>query len=293
MGLDRTFTERDAKLVVPGNLTAEQKTAWSAYYEPRNAKYAAAAPTGRDLVKWRYQRYMHDYLACVKAVDENVGRVLDYLDKNDLTKNTVVILSSDQGFYLGEHGWFDKRWLFEESLRSPLLMRWPGVIKPGTTSSELVSLLDFSSTFLDIAQAPPMEGVHGRSLVPIMKGETPADWRKSHYYHYYEFPVPHRVRPHYGVITDRYKLIHYYKPDVDDWELLDRQKDPLETRSFYNDPEYADTVKELKAEIVRLQKQFGETVPPPRFTHGNKAFDNEPQPPEQPKKKGKGKKKAE
>jgi len=138
-----------------------------------------------------------------------------------------------------------------------------------------------------------MEGVHGRSLVPIMKGETPADWRKSHYYHYYEFPVPHRVRPHYGVITDRYKLIHYYKPDVDDWELLDRQKDPLETRSFYNDPEYADTVKELKAEIVRLQKQFGETVPPPRFTHGNKAFDNEPQPPEQPKKKGKGKKKAE
>jgi arylsulfatase A-like enzyme len=222
-----------------------------------------------------------------------VGRVLDYLDKIDLTKNTVVILSSDQGFYLGEHGWFDKRWIFEESLRSPLLMRWPGVIKPGSTSSELVSLLDFSSTFLDIAQAPPMEGVHGRSLVPIMKGETPADWRKSHYFHYYEFPVPHRVRPHYGVVTDRYKLVHYYAPDVNDWELLDRQKDPLEVKDFYTDPSYADTVKELKAEIIRLQAQFGETVPPPRFTHGNKAFDNEPQPPEQPKKKGKGKKKAE
>jgi arylsulfatase A-like enzyme len=292
MGIDRTFTERDAKLVVPGNLTEEQKKAWNAYYEPRNAKYAAAAPTGRDLVKWRYQRYMHDYLACVKAVDENVGRVLDYLDKNDLAKNTVVILSSDQGFYLGEHGWFDKRWIFEESLRSPLLARWPGVIKPGSTNNQLTSLLDFASTFLDIAQAPMMEGMHGRSLVPLMKGETPADWRKAHYYHYYEFPVPHRVRPHYGVITDRFKLIHYYAPDVNDWELLDREKDPLEVKDFYSDPAYSETVKELKAEITRLQKQFGETVPPPRFTHGNKAFDNEPQPPEQPKKgKGTGKKK--
>lgn len=293
MGIDRTFTERDAKLVMPGNLTAEQKTAWNAYYEPRNAKYAAAAPTGRDLVKWRYQRYMHDYLACVKAVDENVGRVLDYLDKNDLTKNTVVMLSSDQGFYLGEHGWFDKRWVFEESVRTPFLARWPGVIPAGSSNAQLTSLVDLASTFTDMAGAPPMEGLHGRSLVPIMKGETPADWRKSHYYHYYEYPVPHRVRPHYGVITDRYKLIHYYKPDVDDWELLDRQKDPLETKSFYNDPEYADTVKELKAEILRLQKELGETMPPPRFAHGNKAFDNEPQPPEQPKKKGKGKKKAE
>jgi len=292
MGIDRTFTERDAKLVMPGNLNEEQKKAWNAYYEPRNAKYREAAPAGRDLVKWRYQRYMHDYLACVKAVDENVGRVLDYLDKNGLTENTVVILSSDQGFFLGEHGWFDKRWIFEESLRTPMLVRWPGVIKPGTSTSQIVSHIDFASTFLDISKCENLPDVHGRSIVPLMKGETPADWRKSLYYHYYEYPVPHRVRPHYGVITDRYKLIHYYKPDVDDWELLDRQKDPLEVKSFYNDPEYADTVKELKAEILRLQAEVKETMPPPRFTHGNKAFENEPQPPEQPKGKAGGKKKV-
>lgn len=288
MGLDRTFTERDAKLVFPPTMNAEQKKAWDDYYGPRNAKFLAAAPTGHDLVKWRYQRYMHDYLACVKAVDENVGRVLDYLDKNDLAKNTVVILSSDQGFYLGEHGWFDKRWIFEESLRAPLIVRWPGVIQPGSTCDKIVSPVDFASTFLEIAGAPPMEGVHGRSFVPLMKGETPADWRKSLYYHYYEFPVPHRVRPHYGVITDRYKLVHYYMPDVDDWELLDREKDPQELKSFYNDPAYADTVKELKAEILRLQSEVKETMPPPRLSHGNRAFDGEVNPPVIRPKKGPG-----
>ena len=294
MGIDRTMTERDVKLVAPGNLTPAQRKQWDVYYEPRNAKYRAAVPAGRDLVKWRYQRYMHDYLACVKAVDENVGRVLDYLDKNGLAENTVVMLSSDQGFYLGEHGWFDKRWIFEESLRTPLMVRWPGVIKPGTSTGKIVSLLDFASTFLDIAGAENLPDVHGRSLVPIMKGETPADWRESLYYHYYEFPVPHRVRPHYGVITDRYKLVHYYKPDVDDWELLDREKDPLEVKSFYNDPAYADTVKELKAEILRLQAEVKETMPPPRSAHGRKAFEGEVNPPEQPKKgKAGGKKKAE
>ncbi len=296
MGIDRTMTDRDVKLVAPGNLTPEQRKQWDAYYEPRNAKYREAAPTGRDLVKWRYQRYMHDYLACVKAVDENVGRVLDYLDKNGLAENTVVILSSDQGFYLGEHGWFDKRWIFEESLRTPLMVRWPGVIKPGSTNGRIVSLIDFASTFLDIAGAPNLSDVHGRSLVPLMKGETPADWRKSLYYHYYEYPVPHRVRPHYGVITDRYKLVHYYKPDVDDWELLDREKDPQEVKSFYNDPEYADTVKELKAEILRLQAEVKEDMPPPRSAHGRKPFDGEENPPEQPKKGNAGgpkKKKAE
>lgn len=293
MGIDRTMTDRDVKLMAPGNLTPEQRKQWDVYYEPRNAKYRAAVPAGRDLVKWRYQRYMHDYLACVKAVDENVGRVLDYLDKNGLAENTVVMLSSDQGFYLGEHGWFDKRWIFEESLRTPLMVRWPGVIKPGSSSGKIVSLLDFASTFLDIAGAENLPDVHGRSLVPIMKGETPSDWRTSLYYHYYEFPVPHRVRPHYGVITDRYKLVHYYTPDVDDWELLDREKDPLEVKSFYSDPAYAGTVRELKAEILRLQAEVKETMPPPRFTHGRKAFEGEVNPPEQPKKgKGGGKKKA-
>ena len=295
MGIERTMTDRDLKLVPPGNLNADQRKYWNDYYGPRNEKYRAANLTGKELVKWRYQRYMHDYLACVKGVDENIGRVLDYLDKEGLAENTLIILSSDQGFFLGEHGWFDKRWIFEESLRTPLLVRWPGVVKPGTTSPQIVSLIDFASTFLEVAGQPAMPDVHGRSLVPLLKGETPADWRKSLYYHYYEFPVPHRVRPHYGVITDRYKLVHYYKPDVDDWELLDSKTNPEETRNFYNDPAYAETVKELKAEILRLQTEVKETMPPPRAAHGRRAFDGEPNPPPQPqgKGKGKGKKKAE
>jgi arylsulfatase A-like enzyme len=296
MGLDRTFTERDAKLVPPANLTPDQLKYWNDYYEPRNAKFREANLSGKELVRWRYQRYMHDYTACVKAVDESVQRVLAYLDEQGLAENTVVMLSSDQGFYLGEHGWFDKRWIFEESLSTPFLVRWPGVAKPGTTDKHIVSLLDLAQTFLDLAGQPQPADMQGRSLVPLFKGEAPADWRKSFYYHYYEYPVPHRVRPHYGVITDRYKLIHYYKPDVDDWELLDREQDPQETRSFYNEPAYAGTVKELKAELQRLQAEVKETLPPPRFTHGNKTWEGEPTPAEgaTPKKgRGKAKKKAE
>lgn len=289
MGIDRTFTERDAKLVPPPGLTPEQLTQWNAYYEPRNQKYREANLTGKELVKWRYQRYMHDYLACVKSVDEAMTKLLDYLDKEGLAENTVVIMSSDQGFYLGEHGWFDKRWIFEESLRTPFMARWPGVTPAGSSNGRIVSLLDMAQTFLDIAGLPQPADMQGRSIVPLLKGETPADWRKSLYYHYYEYPVPHRVRPHYGVITDRYKLVHYYTPDVDDWELLDRETDPLEVKSYYNDPAYADTVKELKAELTRLQAEVKETVPPPRFTHGNKAFDGEPEPPVPAKGQGKGK----
>lgn len=290
MGIDRTFTELDAKLKTPNGLTDEQEKAWNAYYAPRNEAFLKAKLSGSELVRWRYNRYMHDYLACVKAVDESVGRLLDYLDQEGLSKNTVVMLSSDQGFYLGEHGWFDKRWIFEESLKTPFLVRWPGVTKPGTRTSQIVSLIDFAETFLDIAGQPIPSDMQGRSIVPLCKGETPADWRKSLYYHYYEFPVPHRVRPHYGVITDRYKLVHYYKPDVDDWELLDRQADPLETKNFYNDPAYASQVKELHAELDRLRVEVDETGIPPRTAHGNMAFEGEESkanPPAGKKRKGK------
>ena len=227
---------------------------------------------------------MHDYLGCVKAVDENVGRLLEFLEQEGLADNTIVVCASDQGFYLGEHGWFDKRWIFEESLRTPLLVRWPGVTKPGSVNTDIVSLLDVAETFLDIAGIEVPADMQGRSLVPLCKGETPADWRKSLYYHYYEFPVPHRVRPHYGVITERYKLVHYYKPDVDDWELLDREKDPLEVKNFYTDPAYAETVKELQAELQRLRTEVKETDTPPRSAYGNQPFDNEPQPPAAAKK---------
>lgn len=278
MGLDRTFTELDAKLKPAPNMNAEQLKVWNAYYEPRNAAFLAANLKGKDLVRWRYQRYMHDYLACVKAVDENIGRLLDFLKAEGLAENTVVICSSDQGFYLGEHGWFDKRWIFEESLRIPLMVRWPQVTKPGSVNRNIVSLLDFAETFLDIAGVSVPADMQGRSLVPLCKGDTPADWRKSLYYHYYEFPVPHRVRPHYGVITDRFKLVHYYKPDVNDWELLDREKDPLEVKNFYSDPAYAATVKELHAEVDRLRREVQETGEPPRSAYGRQPFANEPQP---------------
>ncbi len=290
MGIDRTFTDTDAKLKTPSNLTEEQLKVWNAYYEPRNEAYRKANLKGKDLVRWRYNRYMHDYLACVKALDENIGRMLKCLEEEGLADNTLVICSSDQGFFLGEHGWFDKRWIFEESLRSPLMARWPGVIKPGSVNNNIVSLLDFAETFLDVAGLEIPKEMQGRSLVPLCKGTPPADWRKSLYYHYYEFPVPHRVRPHYGVITDRYKLVHYYKPDVDDWELLDRVKDPLEVKNFYADPTYAVTVKELHAELNRLRIEVDETGDPPRIAHGNQAFDNEPSKAEKPSKGKKAKK---
>ncbi|QDT54058.1 Arylsulfatase [Caulifigura coniformis] len=282
MGIDRTFTDLDAKLVVPGSLNEEQKAEWNKYYEPRNEEFRKQNLSGRDLVRWRYNRYMHDYLGCVKAVDENVARLLDFLDKEGLAENTIVVFSSDQGFYLGEHGWFDKRWIFEESLKTPLLVRWPGLTKPGSSTKEIVSLIDFAETFLDAAGIESPAEMQGRSLKALCAGQTPADWRKSLYYHYYEYPVPHRVRPHYGVITDRYKLIHYYKPDVNDWELLDREKDPLEVKNFYNDPAYAETVKKLHAEVERLKVEVKETEAPPRQAYGNRPFEGEPVKPGQP-----------
>ncbi len=282
MGLDRSFSELDAKLRPSANMTEEQLKGWNAYYEPRNDAFRKAKLTGKDLVRWRYNRYMHDYLACVKAVDESVGRMLEALEQEGIAQNTVVICSSDQGFFLGEHGWFDKRWIFEESLRSPLMVRWPGVIKPASVNGNIVSLLDFAETFLDLAGTKVPADMQGRSMVPLFRGEVPADWRKSLYYHYYEFPAPHHVRPHYGVITDRYKLIHYYKPDVNDWELLDRQADPLEVKNFYQAPEYAQTVKDLHVELNRLREEVRETGEPPREAFGNQAFEGEPKPAPKP-----------
>ena len=177
-------------------------------------------------MKWKYQRYAKDYLRCVAAVDDNVGRVLDHLDKTGLAENTVVIYASDQGWYLGEHGYYDKRWMYEESFKTPLMVRWPGVIKPGgDNGDDFVSNLDFAQTFLDIAGVTEIpDPMQGASLVPIFKGETPADWRKSFYYHYYEFPGAHSVRRHYGVRMGKHKLIRYY--NTDEWELFDLDADP-------------------------------------------------------------------
>lgn len=256
MTLEKTFTKTDSKEIAPRSLDAEQRKVWDAYYEPRNEAFRQANLTGKELVRWRYQRYLHDYLGTVKAVDEAVGQLLKYLDDEGLAENTMVILSSDQGFYLGEHGWFDKRWIYEESLTTPLFVRWPGVTQPGTRSGALVSILDFPETFLDAAGVPVPADMQGRSLRPVLAGQTPANWRKSFYYHYYEFPAVHSVRRHYGVVTDRYKLFHFYEPDMNYWTLMDREKDPLELKNVYDDPAYAETRKTLHAELARLRTEL-------------------------------------
>jgi len=248
----------DNKLVTPRDLTPEAAKIWNAYYAPRNEAFKKQNLTGKELIAWKYNRFMHDYLACVKGVDDNVGRILKYLDDTGLATNTIVVYSSDQGFFLGEHGWFDKRWIFEESARTPLLVRWPGQIKPGNVNTDLVSHLDLAETFLEAAGVPIPDRMQGRSLLPIFSGTTPADWRKAFYYHYYEYPGPSHVRPHYGVITDRYTLAHFYTPDVDYWELFDRQKDPQEMKSIFGDPAYADVQKDLLNEVTRLRKEFKE-----------------------------------
>jgi arylsulfatase A-like enzyme len=248
--------EDDMKLYPPADLNPEQQKAWDAYYEPRNAAFRAAHLQGRALVEWKYQRYMHDYLACLRSVDEDVGRVLDYLKAHDLVDNTIVVYSSDQGFFLGEHGWFDKRWIFEESLRAPLLVRWPAVIRPGATNAALVSNLDFAETLLDAAGMTIPNEMQGRSLMPLFRGELPSDWRTSFYYQYYEYPVPHRVQPHYGVVTDRYKLVKFYGPGENYWELFDLAKDPHEMRSVFAEPSYAAVRTQLTSELARLRTQL-------------------------------------
>ena len=227
-----------------------------AYYEPRNEKYRQNKPQGRDAIRWKYQRYRHDYLGCIKAVDESVGRVLQFLDDEKLTDNTIVVYASDQGFFLGEHGWFDKRWIFEESLRTPFMVRWPGVTPAGSVNADLVSNVDFAQTFLEAAGVTAPADMQGRSLVNVLHGQTPSDWRKSFYYHYYEYPVPHRVRPHYGVVTDRYKLLRVYGPDTDYWELFDRKSDPHELKSVFGESAYAETQRELTAELARLRTEL-------------------------------------
>lgn len=257
MTIAKTMTlDSDCKLTAPGGLSPEQRKQWDAYYEPRNEAFRAKQLSGRALTEWKYNRYLHDYLGCIKAVDDNVGRVLKYLDDTRLATNTIVIYASDQGFFLGEHGWFDKRWIFQESARTPFLVRWPGVVKPGSVNDEMVANIDVAGTLVEAAGLPVPDRIQGRSLMPLLQGRTPSDWRAAFYYHYYEFPVDHRVRPHYGIITKRYTLAHFYAPDVDYWELFDREKDPGEMKSVFSDPAYAVTRKELEQELARLRKEL-------------------------------------
>ncbi|MBX3738500.1 MAG: sulfatase [Candidatus Didemnitutus sp.] len=260
MMIANTLNDVDLKFAPPARLTAEQRREWDAYYGPRNETFRAANLQGRDLVRWKYQRYMHDYLACIRSVDEGVGRLLDYLDREGLAGNTIVVYSSDQGFFLGEHGWFDKRWIFEESARTPLLVRWPALAKAGGVVRDIVSNVDFAETFLDAAGVAVPAGMQGRSFVPLLRGERPTDWRTAFYFQYFEYPAFHRVRPHYGVVTDRYKLVHFPAPPdrngEDYWELFDLGLDPHEMTSVFGQERYAEMQKELMADLSRLRREL-------------------------------------
>lgn len=238
-------------------LTPEERASWDSVYKPINEDFKIKYPTMNDstLTVWKYQRYMQDYLGTIASVDDNVGRLLDYLDEEKLADNTMVIYTSDQGFYLGEHGWFDKRFMYNESFKTPLLIKWPNKITPGTTEDEMVQNLDFAQTFLEIAGVNAPKDMQGKSLVPLLTGKKETWDRDAVYYHYYEYPAEHAVKRHFGIATKDYKLIHFYY-DVNQWELYDRKKDPGEMINVYNNPEYADVVKIMTQKLKETRKKY-------------------------------------
>lgn len=257
MTIAHHLNRHDLKLDPQRRLDADQQAVWDEAYAPKNAEFEQANLSGDDLVRWKYQRYAKDYLRCVQSVDDNVGRLLDELDAMGLAENTIVVYTSDQGWYLGEHGWYDKRWMYEESFRTPLLVRWPGVVEPGSVNTDLVQNLDFAPTFLDAAGVQPPVHMQGRSMVDVLAGRTPADWRGSVYYHYYEHPGVHNVARHDGVRTATLKLIHFY--DTDEWELYDLAADPDELVNLYGQPGTEEATASLKAELVKLRAQYAVT----------------------------------
>lgn len=241
-----------------GRMDKEQKAAWDKFYDPIIEDFYKQDLKGKELDNWKFQRYMRDYLKTLKSLDDNVGRVLDYLDKAGLSENTLVVYTSDQGFYMGEHGWFDKRFMYEESFHTPLLMRLPGGMK-GVVNDQMVQNIDYAPTFLELAGAEIPEDIQGISLLPLLKGETPKEWRKALYYHFYEFPAEHMVKRHYGVRNDRYKLIHFYN-DIDVWELYDLQEDPHEMNNLYGKAGYEEVTRQMMDQLHQLQEQYDDPI---------------------------------
>ncbi len=239
-----------------GRQNEDQRARWDAVYGPINDAFKENYPnmSQEELMKWRYQRYMQDYLGCIAAVDDGVGQVLDYLEEAGLSENTLVVYTSDQGFYLGEHGWFDKRFIYDESFKTPLLVKWPGVIQPGSVSTQMVQNLDFAQTFLGAAGLTAPADMQGVSLLPLFRGQSEG-FRDAVYYHYYEYPSVHMVKRHYGIVTEDYKLAHFYY-DVDEWELYDRKKDEQEMKNVFDDPAYAEVVQDLQARLAELRAQY-------------------------------------
>ncbi len=242
-----------------GRMKPDERAAWDRFYNPLVEDFYKRDLKGRELAEWKFQRYMRDYMKTVKSLDDNVGRVLDYLEEKDLLKNTLVVYTSDQGFYMGEHGWFDKRFMYEESMRTPLIMRLPDGFSRRGDITELVQNIDYAPTFLELAGAAVPDDIQGLSLVPLLKGEHPDDWRTALYYHFYEYPAEHMVKRHYGIRTDRYKLIHFYN-DIDEWELYDMQNDPHELDNLYGREGYDELTAELKSRLLSLQEQYGDPV---------------------------------
>lgn len=241
-----------------GRMDADQRKAWDDFYNPIIDDFYKQNLKGKELANWKFQRYMRDYMKVVKSLDDNVGRVLDYLDEHGLSENTLVVYTSDQGFYMGEHGWFDKRFMYEESMRTPLVMRLPKGYNRRGDIPEMVQNIDYAPTFLEIAGVEIPEDIHGVSLLPLIKGEKTPNWRTSLYYHFYEYPAEHKVKRHYGVRSERYKLIHFYN-DIDVWELFDLQEDPSEMHNIYGKPGMEKVTEQMKKELVKLQEEYQDT----------------------------------
>ena len=249
------FSRRDMKLTRPDSIKGKNKIRWDFYGSKNDQIVQLDGMTDEEGRKWRYQTYIKDYLACVKSVDENIGRVLDYLEKEGLTENTMIVLTSDQGFYLGDHGFFDKRFIYEESLRMPFMIKFPKKIKAGSVNEDVITNIDFAPMFLEVAGIDTKQPMQGKSFANAFEGKTPKDWRQSMYYHYYEFPFWHHVQPHYGIRDQRYTLAHFYY-SVDQWELYDREKDPQQMYNIINDPAYTEVVSQLKIELRELMKHY-------------------------------------
>jgi arylsulfatase A-like enzyme len=254
------FTRQDMKMTPSDALSKIDRRKWSQFgFKPNEIVTPDENLNPQEVREWKYQKYIKDYLATIRSVDDNIGRVLAYLKENGLEENTIVIYASDQGFFLGEHGFFDKRFMYEESLKMPFVVRYPGKIKPGTIVDDIVSNIDFAPTLLDMAGVAAPEQVQGKSFFSNLKGETSEDWRQSMYYHYYEYPYYHRVQPHYGIRNQRYKLIHFYY-NMDVWELYDLKNDPNEMNNLIHIEANSELIEELKKELYKLKENYGNTL---------------------------------
>ena len=241
------------------SMNSQERLNWDKAYGPKNQAFLKANLKGKALVQWKYQRYIKDYLRCVSSVDDSVGQITKFLKDNNLDENTIVIYSADQGFFLGDHGWYDKRWMYEHALRTPLIVKWPGVTKPGSVNHQMVQNIDMAPTFIDAAIGKTIEGMQGKSLKPLLQGKTPKDWRNEIYYHYQEAGksrTQHNVAKHYGIRTNRYKLIYIYEHN--EWEMYDLQSDPDEMHNLYNDSAHTQTITKLKTRLKALRAKLAD-----------------------------------